>query len=125
MVRRVDGRLDVRSASRASGVQVLDVEQLLHEVAAHHCVSLGDQAPADLLERAIVLREDDTLISGMIRVLELDAAMLVQEQTPEGQVLVRAFESREAADAFVDDRLATYDRMWDGCGCKVRYFDET
>ena len=23
---------------------------------------------------------------------------------------------------FVDDRLAAYERMWDGCGCKIDYF---
>ena len=27
------------------------------------------------------------------------------------------------ARAFVEERLETYDRMWDGCGCKVHYLD--
>lgn len=53
----------------------------------------------------------------------MSASFLVQEQTPSGEVLVRRFATRDDADAFVDDRLQTYDRMWDGCGCKVRYYE--
>jgi hypothetical protein len=45
----------------------------------------------------------------------------VQESDPEGTVYLRAMADREAAEAFVSDRLATYERMWDGCGCKVHY----
>ncbi len=51
----------------------------------------------------------------------LDGYSLVQEETPDGQILLRRLGSREAAEEFVEDRLATYERMWDGCGCKVDY----
>ena len=60
----------------------------------------------------------------MIRLLDLDGALFMQEQHPEThELLVRRFADRAAADAFVKDRLDTYERMWDGCGCKVHYFD--
>ena len=35
--------------------------------------------------------------------------------------LERVVADLEAAGRFVDNRLAAYDRMWDGCGCKVDY----
>jgi hypothetical protein len=76
----------------------------------------------ELLEAAEVLRDQDTLVAGHLRVLDLSGLILVQEETPEGQLLVRRAESVEAAQALVADRLATYERMWDGCGCKVDYF---
>jgi hypothetical protein len=76
----------------------------------------------ELLEAAEVLSDQDTLVAGHLRVLDLSGLILVQEETPEGQLLVRRAESVEAAQALVADRLATYERMWDGCGCKVDYF---
>jgi len=30
----------------------------------------------------------------------------------------------QEADAFVRKRLEEYERMWDGCGVKVDYFEE-
>ena len=46
---------------------------------------------------------------------------MVQEQTTNGEILVHEVGSEAAAQRVVDDRLATYERMWDGCGCKVDY----
>lgn len=69
------------------------------------------------------LREQDTCMSGTIRILGIENRILVQEQTPQGDYLIREMASVEDANAFVDDRLETYDRMWDGCGCKIDYFD--
>jgi hypothetical protein len=31
--------------------------------------------------------------------------------------------SAVAAQQFVADRMAQYERMWDGCGCRVRYYE--
>lgn len=76
---------------------------------------------AALLEACDNSRAVDTRLAGWIRILTLEGQVVVQEETPEGEVLLRAFDSLEAAGAFVDSRLADYDRMWDGCGCKIDY----
>jgi len=74
-----------------------------------------------MLARAELLRAEDTVISGWIRVIELDGEIRVEEETPDRRILLRRFADRAAADRFVDRRLETYDRMWDGCGCRVDY----
>lgn len=76
---------------------------------------------AALLVRAEVLRAEDTFLSGWIRVLRVDGGVVVQEEAPDGRILLRWRADRAAADRFVDQRLATYDRMWNGCGCRVDY----
>jgi hypothetical protein len=59
---------------------------------------------------------------GYLRIyLCLRNIVLVQEETPDREVLVRIRPTREAAEEFVAHRLETYERMWDGCGCKVDY----
>jgi hypothetical protein len=77
----------------------------------------------DLLEAADVLRQENTCVAGFIRILSVDGAILVQEETPEGNALARRMRSIEDANTFVDARIGTYERMWDGCGCKVDYFE--
>jgi hypothetical protein len=63
---------------------------------------------------AETMRDDDTTVAGRIRILSFDGMILVQEQTPQRHFLVRAMPSLECAHTFVDDRLAVYDKMWDG-----------
>jgi hypothetical protein len=76
-----------------------------------------------LLETAEVVRQDNTCVAGWIRILSVDGAILVQEETPDGNALARRMPSIDVANKFVDDRLGTYERMWDGCGCKINYFE--
>jgi hypothetical protein len=37
--------------------------------------------------------------------------------------LIRRLADRAEAEMLVRRRLETYDKMWDGCGCKVDYYD--
>jgi hypothetical protein len=74
-----------------------------------------------LLAAGEVLRDEDTKISGHIRVVAVDGLVVLQEQTPKNVLLVRAMPSIGHAEQLLADRLDTYDRMWDGCGCKVDY----
>jgi hypothetical protein len=97
-------------------------ERWLERLATSRILAVTETELAELLEAAEVLQDQDTLVAGHLRVLDLSGLILVQEETPEGQLLVRLAESVEAAQALVAGRLATYERMWDGCGCKVDYF---
>ncbi len=87
-------------------------------------VAIDRDTLRELIDAADVLREDDTHVAGWIRVLAVGDSVLVQEETPKGEVLVRRMASRESADSFVDLRMQSYERMWDGCGCKVDYHAE-
>jgi hypothetical protein len=75
-----------------------------------------------LLASGETLRNDDTSMAGRIRILSLDGLIVVQEQTPGHRFVARSLPSLERAQSFVDERLATYDKIWDGCGCRVDYF---
>ena len=96
--------------------------EVVKETGAHELIALESEMLVALLEEADVIRDDDTCLAGRIRVLLLDGVILVQERTPKGQILVRRLADEGTAHRFVDDRLAVYERMWDGCGCKVDYF---
>ena len=101
----------------------MKISELTKELSTSESVAIDRETLAGLLEKADVLRQDDTCIAGMIRILSFDGAILVQEETPDREVLARAMATREDAETFVSDRLEIYERMWDGCGCKINYFD--
>jgi hypothetical protein len=96
-------------------------DQVLEQIRMQALVCLDEPSLDALLQAADIVRDDDTCLSGRIRILSLGGLAMVQEQTPEGEILIRRIRSLEAAQSFVDDRLGTYERMWDGCGCKVDY----
>ena len=98
------------------------MSDLMERLEARPVVEIDGGELVALLARARAVRDEDTRLSGRIRVLVIGDAVLLQEQTTKGALLVRRMPSLEAADALVADRLATYERMWDGCGCKVDYF---
>ena len=77
-------------------------------------VTVTEDELEDLLGKASVVREESTGVAGVIRVMTVGEAVLVQEQTPARELLIRRRRDIAEANSFVDERLATYDRMWDG-----------
>ncbi|MDX2437435.1 MAG: hypothetical protein QNL88_10335 [Acidobacteriota bacterium] len=99
----------------------MEVQELIAQIEKLGIIALDGVALPELLEKVEAVRADDTCVAGWIRILRINDYFTVQEQTPGGDVLVRRMVSREAAERFVEDRLNDYERMWDGCGCKIDY----
>lgn len=99
----------------------MNLEGLVKKLRKQTVQSVKKEDLIDVLSAAEVVAESDTHFSGPIRILSLAGMLIVQEQTPEGEIILRRVPSRREADRFVADRLAAYDRMWDGCGCRIDY----
>jgi hypothetical protein len=99
----------------------MEIRELVEQIEQEAIIALDGEALPELLEAAEVIRADDTCVAGWIRILRIAGHCIVQEQTQEGEILVRRLRSRAAAERFVEDRLSDYERMWDGCGCKIEY----
>ena len=50
-----------------------------------------------------------------------DGFAALEQPAPDTWV-VRRLGERAEADRFIQDRLAQYERMWDGCGCRIDYY---
>ena len=117
---------DSRDRSGCRGPQQEDAmngHELVTKLQTQAPIPVDREVLVGLLETAEVLRQDNTCVAGWIRVLSVDGVILVQEETPDGNALARRMLSIEDANDFVNDRLASYERMWDGCGCKINYFE--
>jgi hypothetical protein len=97
------------------------LRELIEGLEEREVLSLGPGELPRLLEVAETIRAEDTRLAGWIRILSLDGRVLVQEETPDGEVLLRRLDSPTSAGQFVQRRLADYERMWDGCGCRIDY----
>jgi hypothetical protein len=76
-----------------------------------------------LLSQSQILVEKDTHISDKIRLLKLDNDLIIQEKTTKDELLIRFVKSKKEAEDLIEQRLEIYDKMWDGCGCKVNYYE--
>lgn len=68
--------------------------------------------------------EKNTLISDYIRIVKIEGKIVVQEKTDKNEIALHLFNNEEEAEKFVNERLDIYEKMWDGCGCKVKYYDK-
>ena len=77
----------------------------------------------DLLTQSQILIEENTYISDKIRLIKNNDELLIQEKTTKDEFLIRSMKTKKEAEDFIKNRLEIYNRMWDGCGCKVNYYD--
>ncbi|MFO8071244.1 MAG: hypothetical protein R6V85_05140 [Polyangia bacterium] len=101
----------------------MQLDEISKRLAAGETVGIPLAELDGVVSAAEVLREEDTRLSGMIRVLELGGELVVAEQPIDrsGEALLHPIADRAAADQMVEARLEAYDRMWDGCGVKIDY----
>lgn len=63
-----------------------------------------------------------TGVAGDLLIVRGDSGLAAVEAPKSGERVIRALPDEDAAREFVRDRLAQYERMWDGCGCKIDYY---
>lgn len=82
----------------------------------------GDEL-TELLKSNKIIFEQDTKLHDFIRILQIDDAFILQETTNTGEIILRSFDNVIDAMNLVNSRLSVYDKMWDGCGCKINYYE--
>lgn len=99
----------------------MNVAAILDALSAGELVVLREN-----LEEALAafeeVRLDDTRLCGPIRILRAGDVLAVGEHPVNGELVLRPMADLASAEAFVRQRLETYERMWDGCGCRIDYY---
>ncbi|OPL18371.1 MAG: hypothetical protein AVO35_05870 [Candidatus Aegiribacteria sp. MLS_C] len=60
-------------------------------------------------------------MNGPLQVYAMDDLWITLEPVPGGDRVLRAYASRSEAEDFVSRRMDQFDRLWDGCGCRIDY----
>ncbi len=103
------------------GFSMLD--KVLKKLDAQTVVILIEEELSCLMEEIEVVGEKDTYFRDMIRILGSQDIFLIQEKSDKDEILIRKADSLEEGQKFIRNRLAVYENMWNGCGCKVNYYE--
>ncbi len=99
------------------------MNKIIEKVLSEKTVFFGIEEIEGVISDAEIIDDKDTLMSGRIRIIKHGAYFMVQETTDKGEAVLRLMEDLKHAEEFVNSRMETYEKMWDGCGCRVRYYD--
>ena len=99
------------------------LEKVLKKLDAQTVVILLEEELSRLMEEIEVVGEKDTYFRDMIRILGSQDIFLIQEKSDKDEILIRKADSLEEGQKFIQNRLAVYENMWNGCGCKVNYYE--
>jgi hypothetical protein len=101
----------------------MKIDEIVEKLKTQQLLILPIENLDEILIQVSILEDKDTLMSDHIRILKWNSIILIQEITSKNEIAIRIVESIEHASKFVSERMETYERMWDGCGCKVNYYE--
>lgn len=100
----------------------MDAGSLERRLARERIVVLSSDEWQRVAGRFEVVERHDTKLAGLLLLVRDRSGLAAVEQPDPARRVIRRLGGEEQARAFIRDRLETYDRMWDGCGCKIDYY---
>ncbi len=101
----------------------MEVKEIFDKTLNSNYLIIEEDELKSVLDNSEIIRVEDTYLSDFIRVLKYDEKFFVQETTFKKEILIRKMDSMNDVDFFVQERLDYYERKWDGCGCKIDYYE--
>jgi hypothetical protein len=68
------------------------------------------------------LERHATGVAGDLLIIRVAEGLCAVEESARDERVVRRLSDSDEARRFVERRLDEYERMWDGCGCKIDYY---
>jgi hypothetical protein len=103
----------------------MTADELTERLRAERLVTMEAADWAQVAGAFDEVERHDTFVAGQLLIVRTAAGLAAVEQPVPAERLVRLLADEGEAAARVRDRLETYDKMWDGCGCKVDYYGPT
>jgi len=100
----------------------MNFERIISSIKKKKYLIISEAELNELLSHSKMIIEENTYISDKIRLLKFKDELILQEKTTKDEFLIRSIKTQKEAEDFIRDRLEIYNRMWDGCGCKVDYY---
>jgi len=100
----------------------MNLERIISSVKKNKYLIISEPELNELLLHSKMIIEENTYISDKIRLLKFHDNLIMQEKTTKDEYLIRVMKSKKETEQLIKQRLEIYNRMWDGCGCKVDYY---
>ena len=96
---------------------------LLERLVAEHVATVSEAAWNEHAASFPELERHPTCGAVDLLLVQAPVGLVAVEQPPQtDERVLRHFPDAGAAGRFIADRLAAYERMWDGCGCRIDYY---
>lgn len=102
--------------------QVSTANDLLAALASDEIARVPAATWPQLAEAFFEVERHATGLAGDLVIVRTPAGPAAVEAPSDHEVVVRRLAGPDAIRRFVTDRLAQYERMWEGCGCRIDYF---
>jgi len=100
----------------------MNLERIISSIKKKKYLMISEPELNELLSHSKMIIEENTYISDKIRLLMFKEELLIQEKSTKDEYLVRVMKTKKEAEEFIKQRLEIYNRMWDGCGCRIDYY---
>ena len=100
----------------------MTIEDLKNRLSAERIVPLPAEVWAELAPEFEEVERHTTFVAGELLIVRSGSNLAAVEAPSSDERVVRRLADAEEARRFVAERLDQYERMWDGCGCKVDYY---
>jgi len=101
----------------------MTIKELDARLAAERVVEMPAATWARLAPAVEEVERHATGLAGDLLIVRSAGGLAAVEQPAPDARVIRRLSGRDEARALIARRLETYDKMWDGCGCKVDYHD--
>jgi hypothetical protein len=100
----------------------MNLERIFSSIKKKKYLMINETELNELLSHSKMIIEENTFISDKIRLLEFEEDLIPQEKTTNDEYLIRVMNTEKEAEELIKERLDIYNRMWDGCGCRIDYY---
>lgn len=97
------------------------VDTILQKLSNDNFIAISEEQLDELKNNLRIVKEEDTIISDFIRIFEEKDYFIFQETTPKNEIIIRKMNNIAEAEFLLQQRLDVYEKMWNGCGCKIDY----
>ena len=102
----------------------MTLNEFTERLAAGVTVPLSREDWDELAPHFPVEERHNTQLAGELLIVWVEEELAAVESPSRDARVARLLGSREAVTKFVEKRMEEYERMWDGCGVKVDYYEE-
>ena len=98
-------------------------KEIFDKASNSNYIIINETELESILKNSKVLQEVDTHLSDFIRLVEFENKLFVEETNFKKEIMLRKMADINDAEKFINDRLDYYERKWDGCGCKIDFYE--
>ena len=103
----------------------MTVENFREKLAAGGTVPLSASEWEALSSLFPEVERHNTQLAGHLIIVQADEGLVAVESPSRDARVARLLGGPEEARAFVEKRMEEYERMWDGCGVRVEYYESS